>query len=541
MGKKRLTNLEFYDRVVSIHGDKYDYTDMVYSSNRERVKLTCPIHGDFFKFPSNLLNGSGCKKCGDDKKRKSQSDFLSEVIAIHGDKYIYDKVVYVSDSIKVIITCPIHGDFEIRPNDLLKGIGCSKCRNKPLGVWISDFRSIHGSMYNYDKVPYVLARSKITVTCPIHGDFEVLPSNHINGSGCPECFTVHNKGTKDTFISKAMTVHGDRYTYENVDYINSITHVDITCPIHGDFRQVPGSHLFGHGCPKCFGKISKPEFEIVEHIKSFGISDDQILMSSSPDFMSGKQQLDIYIPDYNFAIEYNGSRWHSENLGKADTYHFDKWKMCNSAGIKLLTIWDFNWINPIKASIYKSKISHFLGMDRVVYARKCTITSIDKDIAISFIRSNHLEGFGIPYRNSKYVGMFYGDELLMVAVYGEFYSQGSRSFIWKLQRICTLLGVTVSGGVSKLSRYIKNDIGNFIFQITLDTGGTISNFYDLDSKITLRYWWVNSALDVKSRNSTQVSVLRNNSDWIEGDTENSYMFRSGYYKVYDCGIATLLN
>lgn len=538
---EKLSNEVFLDRLIGIHGDKYIFDKTTYINNRTKVIVTCPIHGDFEKFPSNLLSGSGCKKCASDKLRKSQTDFLSELKSVHGDAYGYDKVVYVSDAIKVIVTCPIHGDFSIRPNDILKGAGCNKCRNKPLNEWINNFRAIHGDKYDYGNVPYVLARSPINVTCFEHGDFSILPSNHVNGVGCPECFEVHNKGTRDSFIAKATEVHGGKYSYEDVKYINSITHVDIICPIHGSFKQVPGSHLFGHGCPKCFGKISKPEFEIVEYIKSLGVLDSQILMSSSPDFMIGKQQLDIYLPDYGFAIEFNGSRWHSENLGKPNSYHFDKWKMCNDAGVKLLTIWDFNWVNPIKRKIYEFKISHFLYKDIIVPARKTKIVIINKDIAISFVRQNHLEGFGVPYKNSRYIGLFKDEQLFMVAIYGEFYSQSSKEFVWKLQRICTLCGVTVSGGVSKLSSYIKNDVGSFVFQITLDTGGTITSYYSIKDQVSLRYWWINSKLEIKSRNSTQVSVLKQSSSWIEGDTENSYMERLGYYKVYDCGIATLIN
>lgn len=538
---KLLSNEDFLLKVISIHDDKYDYSSLVYVNNRTKVKLICPIHGEFEKFPSNLLRGSGCKKCASDKLRKTKDQFVSESLLVHGDKYDYSKTVYVSDAKKVTITCPIHGDFEQRPNDHIKGHGCRKCTNKPLEDWINSFKGVHGERYSYDKVPYVLARTPITVTCPDHGDFSILPSNHINGSGCPKCFIVHNKGTAESFIDKANSVHSNYYSYENVEYINSITHVSITCPEHGDFKQVPGSHLFGHGCPKCFGKISKPELEIVEYIKSLGISEDKILMSFSPEFMIGKQQLDIYIPDYKFAIEFNGSRWHSENWGKPNSYHYDKWKMCYDAGVKLLTIWDFNWCNPIKSRIYKSKISHLLGLDIRIYARKTIISEVEKEIAIEFVRNNHVEGFSVPYRNSKYIGLYSDNTLLMVAIYGEFYQQSSRSFEWKLQRIVSLNGFTIIGGVSKLSKYIKDDIGDFIFQITLDTGGTLLNNYDSNLKPSLRYWWVNSRMEVRSRNSCQVSVLRSNLDWLEHDTENSYMIKNGFYKVFDCGILTLKN
>ena len=264
-------------------------------------------------------------------------------------------------------------------------------------------------------------------------------------------------------------------------------------------------------------------------------------MSSSPEFMAGKQQLDIFIPEFNFAIEFNGSRWHSENWGKVNSYHYDKWKMCRDAGVILLTIWDFNWCDPIKKSIYKSKISHLLRLDTRVYARKTIVSKVDKEIAIEFVLNNHIEGFSIPYRNSKYRGLYYGDTLLMVAIYGEFYQQSVRRFYWKLQRIVSLNGFTIIGGVSKLSNYIKNDVGEFVFQITLDTGGTLLNNFEANLSPSLRYWWVNSRMNVRSRNSCQVSILKSNPDWVDGDTESSYMIRNGFYKIFDRGVLTLKN
>lgn len=536
---KKLSNEDFLLRVKAIHGDKYDYSLINYTRNRSRVRLVCPTHGEFNIFPGNLLKGSGCKKCAADLLRKTPDKFLEECISVHGDKYDYSKTVYVSDAKKVIITCPIHGDFEQRPNDHIKGHGCRKCTNKPLEDWINSFKGVHGERYSYDKAPYVLARTPILVTCPDHGDFSILPNNHVNGSGCPKCFIVHNKFSEADFVAKVSLIHDNYYTYENCNYIDYSHDITVTCPTHGDFIQKAFSHASGHGCPKCFGKISKPEFEIVEYIKSLGISEDKILMSFSPEFMIGKQQLDIYIPDYKFAIEFNGSRWHSENWGKPNSYHYDKWKMCYDAGVKLLTIWDFNWCNPIKSRIYKSKISHMLGLDTRIYARKTRLSEVEKEVAIEFVRKNHIEGFSVPYRNSKYIGLYFGDQLVMVAIYGEFYQQTSKRFDWKLQRIVSLNGFTVIGGVSKLSNYIRNDIGDFVFQITLDTGGTLLSSFESNSIPTLRYWWVNSRMEVRSRNSCQTSILKSNSDFLEDDTENSYMIRNGFYKVFDCGILTL--
>lgn len=109
----------------------------------------------------------------------------------------------------------------------------------------------HKDKYSYAKTNYVLSNSKVIITCPAHGDFEQTPSNHLAGSGCPVC----NKGrpclTTGEFIVKAKAKHGDKYDYSKVVYVNSHTKVTITCPVHGDFEQIPLRHLHGNGCQLC--------------------------------------------------------------------------------------------------------------------------------------------------------------------------------------------------------------------------------------------------------------------------------------------------
>ena len=126
-------------------------------------------------------------------------------------------------------------------------------------------------------------------------------------------------------------------------------------------------------------------------------------------------------------------------------------------------------------------------MDKKIFARKCSFGDLNKEDAILFFKANHLESFNIPYRESKFIGLFHEDILIMAASYGKFYNQSSHIFEWKLQRIATLIGYTVVGGISKISKYIKEDIGDFIFQITLDTGGTILDSIPTKKNTSLRY------------------------------------------------------
>ena len=100
----------------------------------------------------------------------------------------------------------------------------------------------HTGFYDYSKTIYVNNRTPIIITCPKHGDFVQLPKTHLRGSGCKKCGIRKLNLTTDEFINRALSVHGSVYIYDNVNYIDSITPVSITCKKHGIFKQEPRYH-----------------------------------------------------------------------------------------------------------------------------------------------------------------------------------------------------------------------------------------------------------------------------------------------------------
>jgi len=115
--------------------------------------------------------------------------------------------------------------------------------------FIIEASNIHNDLYDYSKVNYVNATTKVVIICKTHGDFEQLPSNHLKEQGCPKC---SGKGkTTEEVITESIKVHGDLYDYSKVNYVNATTKVVIVCKIHGDFKQLLSSHLYGSGCRKC--------------------------------------------------------------------------------------------------------------------------------------------------------------------------------------------------------------------------------------------------------------------------------------------------
>lgn len=116
--------------------------------------------------------------------------------------------------------------------------------------YIQNFQKIHGDLYNYSKVQYTNARTKIEIVCKEHGSFYQTPSNHILGHGCPKCSCKAKKSTKEC-VQSFIQVHGDTYNYSKVEYIGRMDKVEILCEQHGSFFQTPNNHLTGQGCPKC--------------------------------------------------------------------------------------------------------------------------------------------------------------------------------------------------------------------------------------------------------------------------------------------------
>jgi hypothetical protein len=249
------------------HGDKYDYSRVVYQGSSSKVTIVCYKHGEFAQAPSNHLTGQGCVRCSLEKssamKTKSTNTFINESIAVHGDTYDYCEVDYKKQRVKVIIRCYNHGRFSQTPKEHISGKGCVKCGNERTGkiskkthiAFVNDAKITHGNRYEYSDSKYINQKVKISILCKIHGAFTQSPKDHISGNGCPKCGIVKSTDkrtkTKSKFINDAVSRHGSKYSYSNVDYVNSITKVDIICNLHGVFSQYPSDHLSGKGCRSC--------------------------------------------------------------------------------------------------------------------------------------------------------------------------------------------------------------------------------------------------------------------------------------------------
>ena len=351
-GKKSTTE-EFIESAKKIHGDKYDYSKVKYDLAKKPVIIVCPIHGEFKQTPLNHLKGAGCKKCSG-TSRSSTDEFIDNAKKIHGDKYDYSKVYYVNNKTKVKIICPIHGEFEQKPNTHLNGSGCYFCGKSLAGdkiksdseTFIELARKVHGEKYDYSKVDYKSAKSLVKIICPTHGEFEQIASYHLSGNGCKKCGSRNIPYSSEEYIEAAKKIHGDRYKYDDLNYVNAQTPVEITCKKHGNFLQKPSYHLSGQGCPKC--NESKGHTFLRKILMSNGIifNEEKKFEDCTNNFEGRycvKLPFDFYIPSKNTIIEYDGVQHYVPSFGKTSfeiTKRNDKIKnqYCKKNGIKLIRI-----------------------------------------------------------------------------------------------------------------------------------------------------------------------------------------------------------
>lgn len=195
------------------------------------------------------------KKCTTEK-------FIEKSKNIFGDLYDYSKVVYINNKIKVELICKEHGSFMKRPDEHLSRLsGCPVCGRIKIGLshrnknWLSNFISVHGDRYDYSKVQYINNRTKVEIICKEHGSFFMKPNLHFSSK--QGCYKCSRKyNDRETFIESSKIIFGDLYDYTKVEYIDSHTKVDIICKDHGVFKMRPTDNINQkQGCPKC-GKIS---------------------------------------------------------------------------------------------------------------------------------------------------------------------------------------------------------------------------------------------------------------------------------------------
>lgn len=304
---RKITTTEFIEKAELKHYKTYDYSVSNYISANSKIKILCPKHGIFEQVASSHLKGQGCKKCFLDTRRLTNDTIIEKCNLIHGNKYDYSLMNNHNIHVKVKIICPIHGEFEQRPNSHLVGKGCKKCSDS--------------IKQNYKRL------------------------------------------TLNEFKEKCNLKHQNKYDYSLITEVELEAKGEIICNIHGKFKQKLKNHLYqGNGCPRC--KDSKGELEI-----SKWLTINKLNFIQQKRFKDCRDKLplpfDFYLPDHNICIEYDGEQHFKPvkrfgglpNFLKVIKRDLIKTEFCDANDIELLRINYNENIDNYLNSILTTKVS----------------------------------------------------------------------------------------------------------------------------------------------------------------------------------------
>lgn len=248
---RRKSLSEILTEFTNIHGDRYKYDKFMYINTHTPSIITCRLHGDFTQTPSKHLIGRGCRTCGN---VYTPDEILIKLTKIHGDLYKFNLSGYVNTNSYISYECP-HGIKNIQTRSALSGQGCIYCKG---GKWHSYdlckiLTEIHGNKYIYDD-NFHENGDILRVKCRTHNEyFNVKKYLHLTGQGCRKC-SKRKKYDTELFISEISKF--DTKSLRHCDlskliYIDHSNNIEVICLEHGAFDTKPYYLLGGHGCVKC--------------------------------------------------------------------------------------------------------------------------------------------------------------------------------------------------------------------------------------------------------------------------------------------------
>lgn len=470
--------------------------------------------------------------------------FIQRAKGIHGDKYDYSKVVYNGYDNKVCIICPKHGEFWQEPSSHIgkQHCGCPSCAglnkmNKD--DFIRRAIEVHGDKYDYSDTDFISTHKKVSIYCPIHGHFEQTPKNHLKGQGCPECGKKYaqefRKNNYKGFIDESKKRFGDIYDFPNIEtlYINSHSKINITCKKCGNtFTKIACDHLTSPngGCLHCYANVSKGEEEISEYIRKI-LPNERIILRDRNTLKHN--ELDIYLPERKVAFEYNGVYWHS-NEYKTKNYHLSKLEECKQNGIALVQIFEDEYM--LHKDIVLHKIEHILKVSNCskIMGRKCTIKEIDYTKASDFLNKNHIQG---ECRSTVYLGAFYNNAIIGVMSFKRVKEE------WELTRFATDNNYICQGVGGKLFKYFVNKFNPSIVKSFADRRWTINEDENIYTKLgftkeyyTLPDYRYVEGIERKHKFGYRKTILHKKYGFPLSMSESEMINKLGLHKIYDCGL-----
>lgn len=336
---------------------------------------------------------------------------------------------------------------------------------------------------------------------------------------CLEC--------KKRFLGITNT-HMKKHNMSIVDYKNKWGwNVKILCENTNEYLSQQVIEMNKNSVPKF---TSGPQLELKEFIESLGL----VVVNNNKSVLSGTE-IDLYIPEKNIGIEYNGLYWHSEKMGKHRNYHINKTIMCDNNNIKLIQIFEDEWRD--KKDIVKSRLKHILKSNNSkIYARKCKVKVISTKIKNEYLTKTHLQG---PDASNIKLGAYYNNELVGVMTFSSGRKAlGGKAIIdnYELVRFAT------NGVVGLASKMLQYFIKNYNPKIIISYADRRWSTGDLYEKIGFssigetkpNYWYTKDFRKREHRFNYRKDILVSKG-YDKNKTESEIMVDLGYNKIWDCG------
>lgn len=299
----KLTQEQYIAKARAKWGDAYDYSESVYLAGLKPITIRCIKHNHYFTVQagnhiSTLLKSGGCPLCGQESlteyRRKKHEEslrkaeqkkkvdkprltlkerFLKKARAMYPD-YDFSCVEYKDRETHIVVVCPVHGEFKIRPRTLLIGEkgqkphGCWKCNNLippyekelTLDTFKNRMQELYGDKYTFMWSDFKNKQSMIRFTCKEHGEQRRSVTGLLDGKGCAYC---NGKFYPPDWIKNARAVHGEKYEYDESRPPQRATDIiRYKCPVHGWQETRYDCHVQqGHGCALCAGVLTKMPVE----------------------------------------------------------------------------------------------------------------------------------------------------------------------------------------------------------------------------------------------------------------------------------------
>lgn len=273
--------------------------------------------------------------------------------------------------------------------------------------------------------------------------------------------------------------------------------------------------------------VSNKELEVLEYVRS--IYDGEIL-NSDREILNGSE-LDIYLPDENFAIEFNGIYWHSE-LYRDRYYHYDKFKGCSDRGINLFQIYEDDW--KYRKDIVKSMIFNKLNLTtNRVYARKCEVRIIeDVSIVRKFLNDNHLQG---SVNSSIKIGLYYEDELVSLMTLIRV-----NNTTFNLNRFCNKKFHSIVGGFTKILKFFTMNNPGISIETFSDNDYSYGELYENNGFIKIYdlrpdYSYVVGDMREHKFNYRKDKIFKMFGNVDMDKSEHELMLENQIYRIYDSG------